>query len=97
MSLFSQFDAIFSVTIPTVPCCSCPKKASINSPNFTRIHVGFLINSISSVFEYKSRQKLNKFCNTVNFVPVTQFRHFRNGNALPVNVGTVSQSSDHVT
>ena len=96
MSLFSQSDAIFAVTIPTVPC-SCPQKASINSPNFTSIHVGFLLNSISSILESKFRRKLDKFRNTVDFVPVTQFRHYRNENALPVNVRTVSQLSDHVT
>ena len=96
MSLFSQSDAIFAVTIPTV-ACSCPKKASINSPNFKRIHVGFLLNSISSILESKYRLKLYKFCNTVDFVPVTQFRHYRNENAPPVNVRTVSQFSDHVT
>ena len=96
MSLFSQSDAIFAVTIPTVPC-SCPQKASINSPNFTTIHAGFLLNSISSVFECKYHRKLYKFCNTVDFVTVAQFCHYRNENALPVNVRTVSQLSDHVT
>jgi len=97
MSLFSQSDAIFSVTTPTVPCCSCPKKTLINYRNFTRIHVGFLLHSISSVLEGKYRRKLDKFCNTVDFVSVTQFRHFRNENALPVKVRTVSQLNDHVT
>ena len=72
MSLFSIW-CYFSVTIPTVPCCSCPKKASINPPNFTRIHVGFLLHSISSVFECKYWRELDKFCNAVVLFPSLNF------------------------